>query len=177
VGVTGDDEIWAYGLRNPYRASFDRDTGDFWIGDVGQNNREEINRQLGDSAGGEDYGWNRREGFISYQGGSLEAGDTDPVYDYLHGTGTFRGNSVTGGYVYRGDDASLNGDYFFADFARSNYWKFDPDDPTGTVVNLNSALFDGGSVANSPISFAEDAAGNLYFLTIGGGLYRIDTTS
>lgn len=176
VGVTGDDEIWGYGLRNPYRASFDRDTGDFWIGEVGQGSREEINQQLGDSPGGENYAWQRREGFISHQGGTLEAGDTEPVYDYRHGFGTFRGNSVTGGYVYRGDDASLNGDYFFADFSRSNYWKFDPDDPSGTVVNLNSALFGGGSVANSPISFAEDAAGNLYFLSIGGGLYRIDTT-
>ncbi|MCA9239053.1 MAG: PQQ-dependent sugar dehydrogenase, partial [Planctomycetales bacterium] len=101
AGSANDNEIWAYGLRNPYRASFDRQTGDFWIGDVGQNLREEIDFQPADSPGGVNYAWKRREGFISHQGGALLPGDTEPVYDYTHGSGGFQGNSVTGGYVYR----------------------------------------------------------------------------
>ncbi|TWT95966.1 Soluble aldose sugar dehydrogenase YliI precursor [Botrimarina colliarenosi] len=179
VGATGDDEIWAYGLRNAFRNSFDRETGDLWIADVGQNTREEINFQPGNSPGGENYGWRLREGFIATPsggvGGAKPAGAIDPVYEYLHGSGEFRGNSVTGGFAYRGPDASLAGDYFFADYASSRYWKYDPDNLANPVTNITGDLFSRG-VANNPVSFAEDLSGNLYVLTIGGDVYRIETT-
>ncbi|QDV73160.1 PQQ-dependent sugar dehydrogenase [Botrimarina mediterranea] len=176
VGNAGDDEIWSFGLRNPFRNSFDRETGDLWIADVGQNVREEINFQSASSAGGENYGWRLREGTIATPsggvGGPAPRGATDPIYEYTHGFGSMQGNSITGGYVYRGEDASLDGTYFFADFVSSNYWARSPE---GVVTNVNSQLFPEGA-PSSPVSFAEDLQGNLYVLTIGGDLYRIDTT-
>src|SRR5690606_38231904 len=84
VGVNGDDEIWSYGLRNPFRSSFDRANGDLWIGDVGQTRREEINYQPADSSGGENYGWRLREGIIPTPGGvggSRPEGNVEPIYD------------------------------------------------------------------------------------------------
>lgn len=175
-GTIYDDEIWAYGLRNPFRNSFDRKTGDLWIADVGQGSREEINFQAADSEGGENYAWRRREGFFSYQGGQLLPGDTQPVYDYGHGGGTFQGNSVTGGYVYRGPDPELRGQYFFGDFSSSNIWTFDPANPSGTVARVNPQLgADVGSIG-SPSSFGEDADGNLYVVDyFGGEVFRIRT--
>src|SRR5690606_17874433 len=116
VGADGLDEIWAYGLRNPWRNSFDRETGDFWIGDVGQSTREEINFQPAASTGGENYGWRLREGSIATPGavgGARPAGNVDPVYDY----GLSGSQSITGGYVYRGSAMpQLRGHYFFADY-------------------------------------------------------------
>ncbi len=168
-----NDEIWASGLRNPWRASFDRANGDFWIGDVGQGTREEINRQLGTSPGGENYGWQRREGTVSHQGGASLPGDTEPVYDYITGTsGDFQGRAVVGGIVYRGPDPSLQGTYFFADTITSNFWTFDIDNPTATVANINSDL---STSVGFPVAFAEDAVGNLYVVDLGGSLYRIQT--
>lgn len=177
VGTTGDDEIWAYGLRNPFRNSFDRQTGDLWIGDVGQSFREEIDLQA-DGVAGVNYGWRLREGDVMTPsagvGGPKPAGAVDPVYDYTHGSGDLKGNSVTGGFVYRGPDPEVQGDYFFADFASSNYWRFDPANPDGTVANINDNLFD-GLPAGNPVSFAEDNAGNLYIITISGAILRVDT--
>ncbi|MCZ6816143.1 MAG: PQQ-dependent sugar dehydrogenase, partial [Planctomycetota bacterium] len=93
VGVAGDDEIWAYGLRNPWRASFDRRTGDFYIGDVGQREREEINVLPGSSIGGENYGWRLREGMIATPnvGGARPPGAIDPIFDYSREGGTAQG--------------------------------------------------------------------------------------
>jgi len=186
VGVTGDDEIWAYGLRNPFRDSFDRLTGDLWIGDVGQNTREEIDFQTADSAGGENYGWRLREGTIETPsggvGGGKPAGNVDPVYDYSHTSGSFGGTVVSGGYVYRGPDPSLQGEYFFLDSRNSastsddNYWKFDPSDPYGSVQNINSQLSLSAANHQFPVSFGEDAVGNLYVTYIASGtVYRIAT--
>lgn len=179
VGVTGDDEIWSYGLRNPFRNSFDRQTGDLLIADVGQNVLEEINLQPGDSAGGENYGWRLREGAIATPsggvGGAAPAGAIDPIYDYTHGGGLFQGNSVTGGVIYRGPDATLDGQYLFADFVSDNFWTFDPADPDGTVDNINAELFSGSEDADNPVGFVEDLAGNVFILTLGGDIVRIDT--
>jgi hypothetical protein len=161
VGETGDDEIWAYGLRNPWRASFDRDAGDLRTGDVGQNAREEIDFQSVTSDGGENYAWNRREGLIAHQGGALLLGDVQPVYDYPHGSGEFQGNSVVGGYVYRGVDVELDGLYFFADTIADNVWTFDPADPVNTVARINDQLVPDLGILDLPVSFGEDAAGNL----------------
>lgn len=187
VGRTGDDEIWSYGLRNPFRNGFDRQTGDLWIGDVGQGNREEINRQPADSPGGENYGWDVCEGAATSTAcNSLKANPAnnvvDPVYDYSHnGSGpsatNFQGNSVTGGTVYRGPDPELQGDYFFADFVSNRYWRFDPASPRSTVELINSRLFGTEPVAGGPTSFGQDALGNLYFTTIGGGVFRINTNA
>jgi glucose/arabinose dehydrogenase len=115
----GDDEIWSYGLRNPFRASFDRLTGDLWIGDVGQSAREEIDFQSAGSPGGENYGWRLREGRIATPsggvGGPAPPGNVEPVYDYNRNNDQFGGTVVTGGYLYRGPDPSVQGKYFFLD--------------------------------------------------------------
>jgi len=184
VGITGDDEIWSYGLRNPFRASFDRVTGDFWMGDVGQLAREEINFQPASSTGGENYGWRLREGLIQTPGnvgGTRPVGNVDPVYDYRRpgqgGPTDLQGRGVTGGYVYRGPDPELQGTYIFADFTTDRFWTFDPSDPFGTVQNINSILGpDIGSVG-MPVSFGEDAVGNLYVIDIFGSLFRLETNA
>lgn len=118
VGVR--HEVWAYGLRNPWRCRFDRATGDFYMADVGQGAREEINFQYSTSLGGENYGWRLREGTIQTPGsvgGPQPPGNVAPIYDYTRGSNPFQGRSVTGGYVYRGPIPGLQGHYFFGDFA------------------------------------------------------------
>ena len=180
VGVVGDDEIWAYGLRNPFRASFDRATGDLYLGDVGENTREEIDVLYSDSSGGENYGWRLREGTAPTNnvGGPPPPGNVEPLYDYLHaGLGSdpdYEGNSVTAGYVYRGPDPEIQGIYIFADFVSGNIWTFDPDDPYATVENITDTLpVTGGLIS----SFAEDAHGNLFVTDYLGKIYRILTDS
>jgi glucose/arabinose dehydrogenase len=182
----GDDEIWSYGLRNPFRASFDRLTGDLWIGDVGQSAREEIDFQPAGSAGGENYGWRLREGLIQTPGsvgGPPPAGNVNPVYDYDRNNDPFGGTVVTGGYVYRGPDPSIQGRYFFLDSRNSagtaddNYWMFDPADPFGTVQNIDAMLTPSVGSPQFPVSFGEDARGNLYIAyLVTGDVYRIRTS-
>ena len=150
---------------------------------MGQSAREEINFQRASSTGGENYGWRLREGSIQNPasvGGARPAGNVDPVYDYDRSTGNFGGTVVTGGYIYRGPDPSLQGKYFFLDSRNSTaasddrYWMFDPANPRGTVVrltltpNVGSVMF--------PSSFGEDADGNLYITYLSSGeVYRINT--
>lgn len=189
VNETGDDEIWAYGLRNPWRNSFDRQTGDLYMGDVGQLNREEINFQPADSEGGENYGWRLREGTIATPtptsnpvGGDKPADAIDPIYDYTRGSGPFQGRTVTGGYVYRGPIAELQGMYFFADFSTDRIWSLqvngsDPSLFDGTnFIDLRDwtdiLLPDIGSITNIT-SFGEDALGNLYIIDGGGEVFMI----
>jgi glucose/arabinose dehydrogenase len=187
VGVTGDDEIFAYGLRNPFRAGFDRATGDLWIGDVGQGAREEIDFLSASSPGGENYGWRLREGTIATPsggvGGARPPGNVDPVYDYDRDADVFGGTVVTGGYVYRGADPALQGKYFFLDSRNSasaaddNYWIFDPANPYGTVQNIDNLLTPDQGSPMFPVSFGEDAMGNLYIAyLVSGDVYRIRTT-
>ncbi len=182
----GDDEIWAYGLRNPFRASFDRMTGDLWIGDVGQSAREEIDFQPANSDGGENYGWRLREGRIATPsggvGGPPPPGNVEPVYDFDRDADQFGGTVVTGGYVYRGPDPMLQGKYIFMDSRNSgstaddNYWMFDPADPFGTVMNIDSLLPFNTGTPSFPVSFGEDATGNLYIAyLLSGDVYRINT--
>jgi len=187
VGKTGDDEIWAYGLRNPFRASFDRKSGDLWIGDVGQNDREEIDFQPATSSGGENYGWRLREGDIATPtggvGGPPPANHVPPIYAYTQpGTSVgpvspsgFSGTVVTGGYVYRGPDPSLQGEYLFLDAGGNNYWMADSN-PFGPVVNIDSQMLPDTGLALFPVSYGEDADGNLYISYIASGeIYRIRT--
>jgi glucose/arabinose dehydrogenase len=183
--IVGDDEIWSYGLRNPFRDSFDRLTGDLWIGDVGQNQREEIDFQPANSDGGENYGWRLREGLVQTGGGvggNKPMDNVDPVYDYNRDNDAYGGTVVTGGYVYRGPDPSLQGQYFFLDSRNSdetdddNYWMFDPEDPFGTVMNIDLLLSPDVGAVEFPVSFGEDAVGNLYIAYIASGeVYRIAT--
>ncbi|MGI9456177.1 MAG: PQQ-dependent sugar dehydrogenase [Aeoliella sp.] len=174
-----DDEIWAYGLRNPFRASFDRQTGDLWIGDVGQGAREEIDHQPASSIGGENYGWRYKEGFLNtglITNPPPPPDLVDPVYDYLRTGGEFAGRTVTGGNIYRGPDPSLRGLYFFGDFNSEHVWTFDPSDPFGTRDNIDAEIVPNASSINSIAAFGEDADGNLYVVDLGGQVFRIDTT-
>ena len=184
--TTGDDEIYAYGLRNPVRASFDRLNGNLWIGDVGQSAREEIDLLPAASSGGQNYGWRLREGLIANPaagiGGAPPPGNVDPVYDYDRDADAFGGTVVTGGYVYRGPDPTLAGKYFFLDSrntsstADDNYWLFDPANPFGTVQNIDPLLVPNTGLAQFPVTFGEDALGNLYIAyLISGEVYRIQT--
>jgi hypothetical protein len=173
VGVAGDDELWSYGFRNPWRASFDRATADLYIGDVGQSAREEVDLQLASSPGGENYAWNRREGFIAHQGGVLLPGDTQPIYDYPHGAGDFAGASIVGGYVYRGPVAAFRGRYIFCDTISNNIWMFDPLAPIASVTRINALLAPNAGTLSFVVSFGEDALGNLYLVTFAGSVYRV----
>jgi glucose/arabinose dehydrogenase len=185
VGLTGDDEIWAYGLRNPWRSSFDRLTGDLYIGDVGQDLSEEIDYQSAASPGGENYGWRCREGNSCSTSapsscpattgctcpGSMPS-LTPPVHAYQHNAPPPPAGfvcAVTGGYVYRGSALPLlQGQYLFADFCGNAVWSIrveggvqsDYHDWTGRF----SPSVDGFNVTGIN-SFAEDANGELYILS------------
>ena len=186
VGVSGDDEIWSYGLRNSWRPSFDLTTGDLYIADVGQNAREEVTVQPAASVGGENYGWRLREGMIATPsggvGGPAPPGAIDPIYDYTHGGGPTQGFSVTGGYVYRGPIAELQGDYFFADFGSERIWslRFDGSSPA-TFNGTNFTAFTDRTASLVPdvgtidqiSSFGEDGAGNLFILDLGGEVFEV----
>jgi glucose/arabinose dehydrogenase len=159
-------EIWAYGLRNPWRFSFDRDTGDLWIGDVGQGAWEEVDLEPAGSGGGRNYGWNLREGSHPYGGGRKPAGAVDPILEYSHRDG---GVAVTGGYVYRGSRIpALRGAYLYADYADGRVKAVRQDG--GRLVDRA----DLGVKAAPLSSFAEDADGELYVLSLAGRLYRLD---
>ena len=184
VGIAGVDEIWAYGLRNPWRCSFDALTGDLYIADVGQGEKEEINVQPASSMGGENYGWRVREGTIATP--KIEdpdpAGAIDPIHDYDWDLG-FQPASVTGGCVYRGPISQLQGHYFFADYVKDRIWslKWDGSDPsthdgsnyTNFVEWTNFISTTAGTV-RSISSFANDEVGNLYIFDLAGEVFRVD---
>jgi len=180
VGQAGNDEIWAYGLRNPYRDSFDRQTGDLWIGDVGQNSREEVDFARANAAGGANYGWRVREGTIANPAYSdpTPAGAVDPIYDYTHGSGAFQGIAVIGGYVYRGPVSELQGQYFFGDYVSGGrIWSLKLDPVTGKVIpgsltDWTATLLRGTRIGQIS-SFGEDAFGNLYVVDLGGTVYTL----
>ncbi len=153
-------EVWALGLRNPWRISFDRVAGDLFIGDVGQEDREEIDFLLAGSAGGANFGWSRMEGFECYSSGCSSPSFTPPILDYNHDEGC----SVTGGYRYRGDGIpTLNGVYVFGDYCRGTIW--------GAAQASNGAWSRSQILASGfKIStFGEDAAGELYVVHLTGG--------
>ncbi|MFQ5528339.1 MAG: PQQ-dependent sugar dehydrogenase [Thermoanaerobaculia bacterium] len=179
VGQAGADEIWSYGLRNPFRSSFDRSTGDLYIADVGQSTREEVNYQPASNPGADNYGWKLREGELptpagpNCAGGAPPPGNVDPIYAYAHGGGASQGNSVTGGYVYRGPETQIEGKYFFGDFVNERIWSFD----AGTGANFtdwaSTFVPDVGSI-DQIVSFGEDGFGNLYIVDLGGEVFRVD---
>jgi Glucose / Sorbosone dehydrogenase/PEP-CTERM motif len=171
VNKDGLDEIWAWGLRNPFRADFDNLTGDLWINDVGQDTREEVNFQPADSPGGENYGWPRREGSITGppgHGAPPSPAYVEPVYDYPHNgpDPLYRGNVIAAGGFYRGPVDAIWGFYFFSDNGSRNIWKLDPDavDRRASVMNVNHLFVPNAGFLNRVPAFGEDAAGNMYFM-------------
>lgn len=157
-------EIWAYGLRNPWRFSFDRASGDLWAGDVGQNAWEEIDL----ITKGGNYGWRLFEGTHDYNNpGALPASNfIAPVYEYSHNVG----QSITGGHVYRGSAVpGLRGRYIYADFVSGRVW---------ALEYLNGAVLSNNQIADveNPSSFGEDAAGELYITSFNGQIYKLTVT-
>jgi len=172
VDITGDDEIWAYGLRNPWRCSFDRMNGDLYIADVGQNAREEINHQRGVAPGGTNYGWRCYEGNNAFiLGGCSPASTmTFPFHEYTHSTGF----SITGGYNYRGCDIpTLTNTYFFADYATERIWSMNGGGGTANFTERTSELDPPGSNIDQIASFGEDMRGELYIVDQVGEIFRI----
>ena len=169
-------EIWAYGLRNPWRFSFDRLTGDLYIGDVGQNWMEEIDFQPASSTGGENYGWNVAEGLECQGGGGTcgtNTGFTPPIHQYTRAGGV----AVIGGYVYRGSAIpEMQGRYLFADHGFTTIWSFvnNAGTATGLQDRTDELEPEGSNTINSISSFGEDADGELYIVDIGDGeIYKI----
>jgi glucose/arabinose dehydrogenase len=160
-------EIWAYGLRNPWRFTFDRENHDLWIGDVGQNVYEEIDLQPSTSIGGENYGWRRMEGFHCFNPSAncTDPSFTLPVLEYSHASGAC---SVTGGYRYRGTQIpSLKGAYLYGDYCSGTIWAARQ---SGAAWNPN-VLF---STTFDISSFGEDISGELYVMDVAKGIvYKI----
>ncbi len=178
VGVEGDDEIWSYGLRNPWRSAFDPATGDLYIADVGQNAWEEIDFQPAASPGGENWGWRCREGAHVFDGGCASTpGLLDPVHEYSHSVG----RSITGGEVYRGCAIpDLRGAYFFADYITSRIWSLEIQNGAATNVLERTAELDppGALALGSLSSFGTDAFRAIYLADHPGGeIFRIVAAS
>jgi glucose/arabinose dehydrogenase len=161
--ISGRDEVWAYGLRNPWRISFDRATGSLFIADVGQSRYEEIDREPPAYGGGRNYGWNVMEGKHCYNASSCStSGKTLPVVEYGHGGGNC---SVTGGHVYRGSAyPGLKGLYVLADFCSGRFW---------TMAANGSSLWLRRDTVLNVTSFGESENGELYFVTLNGRLYQV----
>ena len=162
-------EIWCLGLRNPWRFTFDRETGTCYTGDVGQNLYEEIDILVK----GGNYGWREREGMHPFQNGRASRDFINPIAEY----GRDRGQSVTGGVVYRGKASpALRGIYLYADYASGRFWglKYEDGRVTAGPEELNVTR-DGKPVRNrvQPAAFAEDAAGEVYVCDHVGSIYRI----
>jgi glucose/arabinose dehydrogenase len=156
-------EIWAYGVRNPWRFSFDRATGDLWIGDVGQDAFEEVDFQPATSIGGENYGWRKMEGLHCYNPSSncIDAGVTFPILEYSHAGGAC---SISGGYRYRGTQIpSLKGAYLYGDYCSGTISKATQ---VGAIW-ISSTLF---TTTLRISAFGEDLSGELYVMDVARGI-------
>lgn len=164
--IPGDNpfgtEIWAYGLRNPWRMSFDQATGDLYIGDVGQGQWEEIDFHPAGAPGGANFGWDHREGTHDFEGGG-PAGMIDPVAEYSHAGGHC---SVTGGYVYRGSMPEWNGIYLYGDYCSGSIWGLLRSGDTWQ----SQQLFEAGVTITS---FGQDSAGEVYLVSDNGRVYQL----
>jgi glucose/arabinose dehydrogenase len=159
-------EVWAYGLRNPWRFSFDRATHDLYIADVGQNTYEEVDFQPASSKGGENYGWRIMEGLHCYSPseGCDQTGLVLPVAEYSHDVG---GCAITGGYVYRGSKyPALQSTYFFGDYCSGIIWSLQRN---GDQWQMTKRLESGLNIS----SFGEDVNGELYVVDLGGAIYQL----
>jgi len=173
VGVTGADEIWAYGLRNPWRAAFDPRNGDLYIGDVGQGAREEID-YIADGVGGLNFGWRIMEGNLPFNPAAPPApqpGDPSlilPIYDYARGIGT----TVTGGDIYVGPQAGFVGQYVFADFGSGALFTLSVDDGAAVDVTRRNVQLS-GPAPGSVVDFVSGSNGAMYAIGIGGTIWRL----
>jgi len=157
-------EIWALGLRNPWRFAFDRTTHDLYLGDVGQGDWEELDFQPASSVGGENYGWDFWEGLVCFSAGCDPAGMNWPIHVYSHADGDC---SVTAGNVYRGDAfPQMQGIYFFGDYCTGRLWGLQPDGADWAVHEFTDTI-------HRISSFAEDESGELYLISLNGGIYHI----
>jgi glucose/arabinose dehydrogenase len=166
------EEIWAYGLRNPWRMSFDSLTGELYIADVGQNAWEELNVQPAGSNGGENYGWPLKEGTNCFEPSSNcdPGGLTDPIFEYSHSLGC----SVTGGYVYRGQSfPGLGGFYIMTDYCTANFWLLKRDGQNVWQSDIIPFALDGSPFNGNVSGFGQDNLGELYICTQGGEVYQI----
>jgi glucose/arabinose dehydrogenase len=174
VGAPPRDEIWALGFRNPFRWSFDRLTGDIWIGDVGQGEREEVDFAWADDPGGQNYGWDVMEGTLCGEEPAPappcnDPSLTPPIYEYDHSEGEC---SIIGGYVYRADVSPLRGRYFFGDFCTSRVWSYEP--LTESVHEHTAELGAAAGGDAELVGFGEDGSGRLLLVQrSGGSVYRI----
>ncbi len=167
VGVTGyREEIWALGLRNPWRFSFDRSNGDLYVADVGQSAREELDFQAAPSSGGENYGWSCKEGTLDFNLTPKCDGLTliDPIFEYDHSLGC----SVTGGSIYRGPgNSGMQGIYFLGDYCSGRIWGVRPDNSSWAFSLLVDTPY-------SISTFGEDEVGNLYLADYASGtIYQV----
>ncbi len=170
VGKPGRDAIWAYGLRNAWRDSFDPLTGDLWIGDVGQDRYEEIDHA--GTARGKNFGWNLVEGRHLYPSGALCQTDckTLPIIEYPHAVSGGDNCAVTGGYVSRRTGADLYGNYIFGDFCSGRIWTVPADYQYGDP--MAAPYLSGLEIS----SFGEDSAGHIFVVDLGGSLWQVDGT-
>lgn len=169
---TARPEIWSTGLRNPWRMSFDRLTGDLWIGDVGQDNWEEIDLQRANEGGG-NYGWRCYEGNANFntQNCGTPGSYRAPVFVYPSTATSQTGCSVTGGYVYRGSNfPALQGQYIFGDFCSGNIWRLAETSPGVFAASAPQKLMNNGRLS----AFGEDHLGELYAADITGKLFRVN---
>ncbi|WP_340678416.1 PQQ-dependent sugar dehydrogenase [Paraglaciecola sp.] len=175
----GLPEIYALGLRNPFRASFDPSNGDLLIGDVGQNAIEEIDRlPMNDSS--YNFGWAVREGTAQYKGAD-DVRFTPPVAEYTQGNGATQGHSVTGGYVYNGPVETLQGAYIFADYVSSNIWSLPASDlligetiPHNQFTVLTTLFTPDTAWIDKIVSFGLDENRNLYIVSLSGNVFRLE---
>ena len=168
-----DDRIWAIGLRNPWRWSFDKTTHDMWVADVGQDAWEELNYRAMGSTGGINYGWHCYEGNDEFNisGCAPPANYVFPVFTYPHDN-TTGGFAITGGFVYRGSQyPSLQGYYICADFISGNVWLLSPDGSNGWIITQQTGL--PGFIA----SFGEAENGEIYAVSLGGEVYKVGVST
>ena len=174
-------EIFAYGLRNPWRCAFDGKTGDFWIADVGQNHWEEVNFIPAGKLSGANFGWRLREATHETPkegvGGEAPARVIDPIYEYGHDLSKKTdGLSIAGGYVHRGARKDLNGRYFFSDLISKRLWSIKQKD--GKAVDFqdhtDEMVLPEGKSLGPVSSFGQDQSGEVYILDLEGGVYRLE---
>jgi glucose/arabinose dehydrogenase len=172
TGAKGRPEIWLTGLRNPWRFSFDPANGDLWIGDVGQNAIEEIDR-LPAGVHGQNLGWSGLEGTTRYKAGRVEGQTVPPLFEYPHSTG---GCAVTGGVVYRGKRIpALQGAYLFADLCRAGLHALVATTPRDAIGRVeDERVLDGATKVSQVIAFGTDADGEVYLLSLDGAIRRLE---
>ena len=173
----GQPEIYAMGLRNPFRMSIDPVGGDLFIGDVGQSAIEEVDRIAANQAAIVNFGWDRREGSLAFNGGADSPSFTLPVTEY----GRTIGTTVTGGVVYRGPVEDLQGQYIFGDFGSNTFWSAPIANltigsvlPNASLTNRNAAFTPDVGTLNSVVAFGTDTDGNVYIVDIGGEMFVIE---